>query len=53
MFFSSPISKELVAYIKRDETIVPPRLGALKEVMVLLPNCGIKFAAKLWNKICW
>lgn len=31
VFFSSPISRELVSHIKKD-TIVSPRIGALSEV---------------------
>lgn len=32
VFFSSPISRELVAQVKRDSTVLP-RIGALREVM--------------------
>lgn len=35
VFFSSPISKELVMHIKRDTTVLP-RISALREVISLL-----------------
>ena len=31
IFFSSPIPKELVSYIKNDNSVIP-RIGALREV---------------------
>lgn len=34
VFFSSPISKELVAQIKKDSTVLP-RIGGLREVVSL------------------
>ena len=35
VFFSSPIAKELVNYIKRDSSVLS-RIGALREVIILL-----------------
>ena len=38
VFFSSPISRELVTHIKKDSTVLP-RIGALREVIfVVLQN---------------
>lgn len=39
MFFSAPVSKELVCHIKNDTSVLP-RIGALREVMILLLVIG-------------
>ena len=43
VFFSSSISRELVNLIKKD-TVVLPRIGALREVIILLFAYGL-----FWN----
>ena len=44
VYFSSPISRELVAHIKKDSTILP-RIGALSEVSFLSFRLVIVFEA--------
>lgn len=50
IFFSSPIPKELVTYIKNDSSVIP-RIGALREVSVLIPLDVIFFGNRVSNVV--
>jgi hypothetical protein len=45
IFFSSPIPKDLVTYIKNDMSVIP-RIGALREVTFCIPSTLMFFGGK-------
>lgn len=47
VFFSSPISRELINYIKKDSTVLP-RIGALREVIFSIEHAFLCLESKLF-----